>query len=305
MSNSPIFVKYQSGGEYNVIDQSLTTGNVFFVDSGSAQAVDAAGAGRNPDYPFATWDYAVGNCVAANGDVIYLMPGHAENIATAGAITCDVQGIKVIGLGEGADRPTITSTNALGSVVLTCTTWLENIIFSSGIDATVNMINVADPDCVIKDCLFVDTVDQATDMIVTVADSDRLLIEGCVFRQAVVAGPNSAIALVASDDVVIRNCVFTGDYAVGAIDFRGTASAGANIHDCKIWTYNAADIAIIDTITGSTGTIGPNLQIMLNDNAANITTAITGATFYVFDPVYVCNLAGEKAMLIDWTASTD
>jgi hypothetical protein len=43
----------------------------------------------------------------------------------------------------------------------------------------------------------------------------------------------------------------------------------------------------------------------LLDNAANVTEAITGATFVTFDPVYVVNLAGEKAMLINTTASTD
>jgi len=67
---------------------------------------------------------------------------------------------------------------------------------------------------------------------------------------------------------------------------------------------NEADIAIVDTITTSTGWIGPNLYIMLQDNAANITTAVTGATFHMMDPVYICNLVNEKAMLSNWTAST-
>ena len=78
------------------------------------------------------------------------------------------------------------------------------------------------------------------------------------------------------------------------------------VHDVgRFYTRNAADIFLIDTITASTGQIGPNLNLRLTDNAANITEAITGATFVVMDPVYVCNLAGEKAMLINWTASTD
>ena len=77
--------------------------------------------------------------------------------------------------------------------------------------------------------------------------------------------------------------------------------------DCPayIWNANAADVAIVDTVTASTGFIGPNINIMMADNTSNITEAVTGATFQVIDPVYVCNLAGEKAMLINWTASTD
>ena len=304
MANSPLFVKYQSGGQFNVIDQSLTTGQVFYVDSSSARAVNNVGAGQNPDYPFATIDFAIGQCAVDNGDVIYVMPNHASVMTTAGAISCDVSGIKIIGLGKGAARPTITSlTDPLGSLIATCSVWLENLIFASGVDATVNMVNIDSPDCVIKNCTFKDVTGQGTDMVVTTTNADRLLIEDCQFWQAVAAGPNSAIALVGSNDVIIRGCWFDGNYAVGAIDCRGEASLRLTVYSCKFWTANAADIAIVDTITGSTGIIGPYLSIMLTDNAANITEAITGAGFRCFDPIYVCNLAGEKGMLINWIAS--
>jgi hypothetical protein len=147
---------------------------------------------------------------------------------------------------------------------------------------------------------------QATDVIMTDASAERLLIDGYKHFGAAAAGANSAIAITgAVDGVEIRNFDIYGNFAVGAIDFRGVASTCVNIHDGNLWTANAADIGIVDTITGTTGTIGPNINIMLTDNAANITEAVTGATFQLFDPVYVCNLAGEKGMLIDWTASTD
>ena len=91
---------------------------------------------------------------------------------------------------------------------------------------------------------------------------------------------------------------------MGAIDFRTHASARVHIHSGKGWTANAADIIVVDTVTGSTGFIGPDIFCMLKDNAANITTAVTGATFQCMDPIYVCNLVNEKGMLIDWNAST-
>ncbi len=61
----------------------------------------------------------------------------------------------------------------------------------------------------------------------------------------------------------------------------------------------------MDTITGTTGTIGPDIDIFLGVNAANITGAVTGVTLHVVDPVYVGNLVNEKALLINWVAATD
>ena len=48
-----------------------------------------------------------------------------------------------------------------------------------------------------------------------------------------------------------------------------------------------------------------NLHLRLTDDANNITEAITGATFCLFDNIWVNNLAGEKAILINWTATTN
>jgi hypothetical protein len=141
-------------------------------------------------------------------------------------------------------------------------------------------------------------------MLITVDGADRLHIKDCTFTMAAAAGANSAIAIDGSDDLIIEGCNIYGNFAVGAIDFRTTASARARIRRCNIWTENAADIAIVDTITGSTGVIGPDIEIVLQDDAANITTAVTFATGYMMDPVYIVNAVDEKAMLSNWTAST-
>src|SRR3990167_6061342 len=47
-------------------------------------------------------------CTASRGDVIFVMPGHAETVSAAGGITMDVNGVAIIGLGSGDLRPTIT-----------------------------------------------------------------------------------------------------------------------------------------------------------------------------------------------------
>src|SRR3990167_124439 len=45
------------------------------------------------------------NCVAGRGDVVLVMPGHVEAISTDQSL--NVKGLKVIGLGEGDERPRI------------------------------------------------------------------------------------------------------------------------------------------------------------------------------------------------------
>ena len=301
-----LFSRMQPGAAFTVADIVAHPGNIWFVDSGASGASDGAGYGRNPDAPFATLDYAVGNCTASNGDVIYVLPGHAENLAADSAVDIDVAGVKVVGLGWGASRPTFTATATAGDFKLAAASvWVENILFLGGIDATTGIIEIGAADCVLKDCEYRDSTGQATDVVMVIASADRCTIDGLVVNGASAAGCNSAISVNAADDLEIKNCYLYGNFAVGAIDFRTAASARTNIHDCKIWTENAADIAVVDTITASTGFIGPNLQIMLQDNAANITEACTGATFHYIDPIYVCNLAGEKAMLTNITASTD
>lgn len=277
-------------------------GDEYFVDSTNGSA---SNGGLSWDDALITIDAAVNKCTASNGDVIWVAPFHAENLAADSAVDIDLAGVTVIGVRYGKQMPTLTATAIAGDCKLAAANvTVQNIRFLSGVDATTGVVEISGADCALLNCEFRDSVDQATDAIITVSGADRLLIDGLRFYGAAAAGANSAIALVGSDDAEIRNCQIYGNFAVGAIDCRTTLSARIWVHDCTIWTANAADIAVVDTITSSTGTIGPDIQIMLADNAANITTAVTGATFQLFDPVYVCNLVNEKALLINWTAST-
>lgn len=278
-------------------------GNVFWVDSGAGSDGNAGTFAR----PFSTIDYAVGRCTANNGDIIMVKPGHTETVIAAGGLDLDVAGIALVGLGSGSDRPTINFTTAVGADmdVDAANITIYNILFTGGVDALTGPIDINAADCSIVNCEWRDVTGQATDVIVADANADRLLIEGYFHNGAAAAGGASAIALIGMDDPVIRNFRIVGNFSVSAIDCRTTAVVDLNISDGYIWQKNAADVCVKDTVTASTGKVGPNLNLMLTDNAANITEAVTGATFHLFDPIYVCNLAGEKAMLINTTASTD
>ena len=257
--------------------------------------------------PFATIDYAIGQCTADAGDVIMVLPGHTETVTAAAGLALDVAGIALIGLGSGSNRPTINFTTATTADmdIDAANITMVNFLFTGGVDALAAPIDVNAADFALLNCEWRDVTGQATDVILADANADRLLVDGYFHNGAAAAGANSAIALVGMDNPVVRNFKLVGNFAVGAIDCRTTAVVDLDINSGYIWTKNAADLAIKDTVTGSTGKIGPNINIMLTDNAANITEAVTGATFHMFDDVLVVNLAGEKAMLINWVASTD
>lgn len=285
-------------------------GKVFWVNNSGVLAEGGVGGSNgNPgtyQKPFASIDYAVGRCTASRGDIIAVMPGHVETVTAAAGLDLDVAGIAVIGLGAGSLRATINFTTATTADmdVDAANITLYNILFTGGVDALVAPIDVNAADCSIINCEWRDVTGQATDVILADANADRLYIDGYFHNGAAAAGGASAIALTGMDNPVIKNFKIVGNFTVGGIDIRTTAAVDVDISRGYIWTKNSADIAIVDTITGSTGRIGPDIQIMLTDNAANITASVTGATFHLFDPVYVCNLVNEKAMLINWTAST-
>jgi hypothetical protein len=257
--------------------------------------------------PYATIDYAIGKCTASRGDTIVVMPGHTETVTAAGGIALDVAGVNIIGIGEGSIRPTVNFTTATTASFLVtaanCT--VKNILFTGGVDALANPIHIQAADVTLDGCEWRDVTGQATDVILTTAAANRLKVVNHRHDGATAAGGASAIALVGGDRIRIENCRFDGNFSVGVIDIRTTATTDLEISNVVARTQNAADIFLVDTITGSTGMIGPNIYLRLNDNAANITEALTGATFVYFQPISIVNLAGESSMQTNIVASTD
>ncbi len=225
----------------------------------------------------------------------------------AAGLDLNTAGVTWIGLGNGVNRPTVNFTTATtadmnidaGGITM-C-----NFLFTGGLDALVAPIDVNAADFRLVHWEWRDVTGQATDVVLADANADRLLLEDFFFNGAAAAGANSAIALVGMDNPVIRDFRIIGNFAVAGIDCRTTAVVDLDISNGYIWTKNAADLCIKDSITASTGKVGPWLNLMLTDNSNNITEACTGATFQYFQPINVINLAGESSMFTNITASTD
>lgn len=282
---------------------SAYPGQVFWVDSNNG----ANGNDGTWNRPFSTIDYAVGRCTAGKGDIIMVKPGHVETVTAAAGLALDVSTIAIIGLGAGDKRPQINFTTATTADmdVDAANITIYNLLLTGGVDDLAGPIDVNAADFTMLNCETRDVTGQFARCILADANANRLLIDGWFHNGAAAAGSVSALDIIGATNPEVRNFKIVGNFSGSAIEFRTTAVVDHDIHDGYIWTKNAADLCIKDTVTGSTGKIGPNLNLMLTDNAANITEAITAATAHLFDPIYVCNLAGEKAMLTNITASTD
>jgi hypothetical protein len=117
------------------------TGKVFYVNSDGG-ADSPGNYGTTSAAPFATVDFAIGQCTDP-GDVIYPMAGHAESGVAADLFDADVEGIFVLGIGNGADQPSFTfadtdTTIAIGAANVT----IYNLRFIAGISAIVDGISV-------------------------------------------------------------------------------------------------------------------------------------------------------------------
>lgn len=260
------------------------------------------------DRPFATIDFAVGNCTADRGDIIFVKAGHVETVTAAAGLALDVAGISLIGFGNSRNRPQINFTTATTAsmLVTAANISMQNFRFTGGIDALTRPINVNAADFTLTDWSWTDVTGEATIVVLTNASANRMELANFEYDGATTAGTTEAISIVGGDNIKIHDFIADGNFSVGFINVKTTATT-----DLKVWnvvsfrTRNSADIFIVDTITASTGTIGPNLNLRLQDNAANITEACTGATFVYFQPINIVNLAGESSMQTNITASTD
>lgn len=286
---------------------TLGSGNVFYVDSGHTNAKDYADHGKDPTQPYATIDYAVGRCTASNGDLIVVAPGHVETVSAAGGLALDVAGITLVGLGNGRNRPQINFTATTSTMTVSAANVkMSGFRFSGGIDAVASCVVVSAADFELYDFEYTDDTGQCTVFLLTTAGADRMHLHDFEYNGDTAAGTGAAIAIVGGDGIKIHDFIMDGNFSVGGIDIRTTATTDLKVYNCwSFRTRNAADIFIIDTITASTGQIGPNIYLRLQDNAANITEAITGATFVQHLPISIVNHAGEVGMTTNATVSTD
>jgi hypothetical protein len=280
-----------------------TTGSYFFVSSGTG----SNGNYGLKDTPFATVDYAVGYCTASAGDVIVVMPSHAETIASATGLVADVAGVTIVGLGSGALRPTLTlatSTAATISVTAANVTF-KNLIITAGIDELVTAFTVSGTNCTL------DAVDyressssyNCISFLTTTAAADFLTIINCHHTQTTApAGAALWIVLVGADDFKIFNnnmyVALANSASSGVIGGTTTASLRGFLGYNNLINTGASGIAI-NMYTGTTG-------IAVYNNVGTAKTSQTGsiALASMYGAVNLTTNAANTNGLLDPGADT-
>jgi hypothetical protein len=241
-----------------------TTGNVWYVDSGSG--VDGVGAqGKSSKTPFATLDYAIGRATANNDDYILVMAGHAESGTAADLFDVDVSGLTIVGMGYGEDMPEFTFADTDTTVAIGATnTRIYNLSFLAGISAVVIGVAVeAGGDYfLLSDCWFPEPTTSTFEFIDAIdlaAGADGVTIENCIFYNMDATGGSHFIEAGngANARLTVRNNLIMGEFAVSAI-WSDAIDLEALIEGNDITNPTNGQHAIEFTTT-ATGTIRDNL----------------------------------------------
>lgn len=280
------------------------SGNAFWVSS--TRGSDTGKGTR--DRPFATLAYAIGRCAASRGDVINLMPGHAENIASATALLFNVAGITIVGHGAGADRPTFTFTtaNTAKIPVSAGSIKIENCIFVGNFlsIATCFLLTTA-PEFWVDGCEFRDTsaiLGFLSIITTTVSvNSDGLKFTNNSVQSDATTSPGPTIVIANTLDrlTVVGNFIV---HTVASNNIAALIEHGALVVTHALIAWNYIHSVNTDTATGAilvktTATTGSGLimhnRIKALDVAAAIIVTAAAVQYGMFDNLYT----GETTQL--------
>lgn len=298
-----------------VLVRTIHNGQVFYVGNSTTLAYGqtVGGSDGNPGTlmaPFGTIQAAINATTSGRGDIIMVLPGHAETLSTAsgaGFTNANKHNIAIIGMGYGNNRPTfnITTSTSAGPRLSGNNLFMANLVFTGGVTGILGWGLVTGTDCTFSNIEYRDVTGVCAYALALFTARNKLL--RYKHYGATSAGATCMIYLDAANNTEIQVDRAEGTWAGGGVKTFTTASTNLHIHDWLNYRSRGTggDVVINDAVTGSTGQVGPNMNLRLSANAANITEAVTGATFVVMDPIYTVNADNEKAMLINWTASTD
>jgi hypothetical protein len=236
----------------------LHPGKVFWVNNTSVLPEKGIAGSNSNDgsylRPFRTWDYAIGQCKASRGDILALMPGHAENITAASGITSDVAGVATVGLGAGTLRPKISFTTVATAthVISAANCSFSNIQWEANFaDVTIGL---------------------------DISGVDGLSFENCYFTEAG-TDLNYAIAVdlaTGADDISFRACKFITNDIANTSHINGVAHAGFYVADC-LFSVDAAQTVV----TGLIATSGNTTNMWIKNCAFR--SNVDGALFLDFN----------------------
>lgn len=259
-------------------------GQVFYVDSGGIRdgfSDDIASA----LYP--TLAAALNVCRANRGDTIVVLPQHAENVGTT--TPTFVAGVKIIGVGNGAERPTFSWT-ATGSVwtISVNNVWIENLVLDTGeANGVVKAIAITGTDVTFTRCEFITTTDsthKATIVLEIGTGGHRAIVHNNKFRGAAGTLSTDVVKVAGAVDQaeVTDNRMLCGATAANGLIHVTGAATNILIGGNRAYSTGASSTATIkiDDVA-SDGFLYDNLVAVTNNgtgNAQGIVFAGSGTT---------------------------
>jgi hypothetical protein len=231
------------GPSFAIVGGHYLTGNIRWVDSSSG---NDANTGLLPGSPKKTWSSAY--TASSANDSIVLLPGFTETIT--GAVAMATGNVCTVGLGAGAQMPTITTAVAGTALSFNAANIrFFNVAFAAGGVATGVKIASTSTAAIIDGCVF--TANTNDLQCIKVTAGSNLQVSNCSFTAQSGSTPTNAILGQTSTNVVVRDCSFDGGSAgwLGyAVDFTTNAPTGLDVRNVPL--YNKSGFRI--SVTGST-----------------------------------------------------
>jgi len=242
------------------------TNNVFWVDSATGADTNRG----NERLPLATLAKALTKSVANKGDIIMVMPNHAETITGVGGIALAKAGVSIIGLGVGAQRPRFLMDGAatVTATVTAADTLVQNCVFAAGHADVVRCFNITAAGFTAVDLEFVENIVAENFLIpfdfssTTDNNADGASIIGCR-SLGLDASATEFIAMTADCDrlTVENNTVIQSGSTDGALIKQATGKDLTLVS--VMWNFvqhamTAGDLLIDNDTTANTGIVAHN-----------------------------------------------
>jgi hypothetical protein len=278
-------------------------GKVFYVCSLGVQDETTADIASEL---YLTLAAAMNACRSNRGDVIVVLPGHVENVPTTSPTF--VNGITIIGIGNGAERAKFTW-NATGSawVIAANNVWIENIVMDCGqANGVTKAISITGTDVSFVGCEFITTTDsthKATVVLACDTGSDRARIWGNKFRGAAGTLSTDVVKMVGANDQqeVVGNRMLCGATAGNGLIHVTGAVTNILIADNYCYATGASSTAAIkiDDVA-SDGLLANDLVAVTNNGTGNTQGVVFAGTTTTTIKAAQCfsdDEAGKNAIL--------
>lgn len=254
---------------------------------------------------YTTLNAALGECRSGLGDIVYVLPGHAENVSTADQMSNLVAGTKIVGCGDGNHRGTFTWTAAAATFLLdVANVSLSNVILNmdpgTGTTTVAAPLTVSAAGCSIQDCTirFSTDANSLSTVPINLASCTDFSFMNNLMYGATAGECTTAIDIVAADRLRMWGNHIAGATSavgVGIVRFKTTASLNVDLRANFYANRKAASTAAVTGLAGVSGYSYNELFHYLDNTSTTMWITSPGLMAF-FNPRTV-NLAGEAGML--------